>query len=56
MTELIIVHSMNRYVSEPHVFGFAIFIARFALYYDLDMTSNLALNFLIGLLVSKKLK
>lgn len=54
LTSLLIVHSNNRYLSEPYVFGLGILIARFALYYDFEMKSNLALNLLIGLIISRK--
>lgn len=54
ITSLLIVHASNRCVSEPHVFGLALFIARFTLYYDFEQKSNLALNLLISLFISRK--
>ena len=54
ISSLLIVHSMNRSFSEPQVFGLALLIARFALYYDFELTSDLALNFLTGLFISRK--
>lgn len=54
ISSLLITHSINRSFSEPHVFGVALLIARFLLYYDLDLTSNVALNLLISLCIARK--
>lgn len=54
IAELLIIHSVNRYLSEPYVFGLALLISRFALYYDFELTSNLPLNLLISLIIARK--
>ncbi|OHT03611.1 hypothetical protein TRFO_28985 [Tritrichomonas foetus] len=51
----LIIHTINRAFSEPFVFGLALVISRFVIYHDLNYHSSFSLNFLISLLVSRKL-